>query len=48
MKVLRRRCRNNGRDFKSTTSEVDKLFEPADARFAKMNDDCVKLSKVAL
>ena len=28
--------------------EVDKLFEPADALFAKMNDDCVKLSKVAL
>jgi hypothetical protein len=27
--------------------ELDKLFEPADALFAKMNDDCVKLSKIA-
>ena len=26
--------------------EVDKLFEPADALFAKMNDDCVRLAKV--
>jgi hypothetical protein len=26
--------------------EVDKLFEPADALFSKMNDDCVRLAKV--
>jgi len=28
--------------------ELDKLFEPADRLFSQMNDDCVKLSKVAL
>jgi hypothetical protein len=31
-----------------TTSpgEIDKLFEPADTLFSKMNDDCVRLAKV--
>ena len=28
-------------------ADVDKLFAPADALFAKMNDDCVRLAKVA-
>ena len=27
--------------------EIDKLFAPADALFSKMNDDCVRLAKVA-
>jgi hypothetical protein len=29
-----------------TTKSLDKLFETADDYFAKMNDDCVKLSKL--
>jgi hypothetical protein len=28
-------------------SEIDKLFEPADELFARMNDDCVKSAKAA-
>ena len=28
-------------------SEIDKLFEPADELFARMNDDCVKTAKAA-
>ena len=27
--------------------EIDKLFEPADKLFSAMNDDCVRLAKVA-
>jgi hypothetical protein len=29
------------------SGELDKLFEPADTLFSKMNDDCVRLAKVA-
>jgi hypothetical protein len=30
----------------TSPGEIDKLFEPADTLFSKMNDDCVRLAKV--